>query len=520
MKNEAAVLNRMLTSVGSFVDACICVDTGSTDNSKSIVNEFFKDKNKPCKIYDCEWINYSHARNFALNKAKEYSDLSNEKSYMFWIDCDEQLVIDKNIDIESIKKVIHENDCCLMKIRYGNAVYNRLNFIDLNKDYEWKSPVHEYIEFEEKVNQYLLPENIYILVSPDGHSWTSDTKEKYLQHAKLLEQSARELFYLAQSYKDAGLNEKALRFYKERSEREDGFYEEKFYSKFMCGLLSEKLNFPIEKSLLEYIEAYEIEPLRAESLLNAILILQKNKLFQISYILSKYALDTFHLKSPYPARQLFLDASVYEKKILIVHYLNCRNLKKTDDIKSLEDMLTLQQFISILTTNWYDVIPLIHFLLDKISPKTTVDLGFDFGLTSYILSLAKNSKVYAMDYLNNEKHDETLHNLELFKEKYKVENINIVNDLEKLAAKNWNKGIDILNINYTNDIRQIYERWSKFVSDDGLTIINNALTNKYAKDLFDQISLPKILIETKEGIGLVSKNNNHIDIIKKYLTNA
>lgn len=64
VKNEAYFLARCLTAVKDYVDEIILVDTGSTDNTKSIAAQFTD------KIYDFEWIDdFSAARNYALDRA-------------------------------------------------------------------------------------------------------------------------------------------------------------------------------------------------------------------------------------------------------------------------------------------------------------------------------------------------------------------------------------------------------------------------------------------------------------------
>ncbi|MCI3921325.1 methyltransferase domain-containing protein [Paenibacillus sp. TRM 82003] len=64
-KDEEKVIGRCLDSVYGVVDEIIVVDTGSSDNTKTIAREFTD------HIYDFEWINdFSAARNFAASMAK------------------------------------------------------------------------------------------------------------------------------------------------------------------------------------------------------------------------------------------------------------------------------------------------------------------------------------------------------------------------------------------------------------------------------------------------------------------
>ena len=68
IKNEGKVLSRCLDSIKDLVDEIIIIDTGSTDNTKTIASNYTD------KIYDFEWNdNFSAARNYSFSKAtKDY----------------------------------------------------------------------------------------------------------------------------------------------------------------------------------------------------------------------------------------------------------------------------------------------------------------------------------------------------------------------------------------------------------------------------------------------------------------
>ncbi|MBT2291602.1 glycosyltransferase family 2 protein [Paenibacillus albidus] len=64
VKNEESTLRRCLESVAKYVDEIIIVDTGSTDNTKSIALEY------QSRVFDYEWTNdFAAARNYALDKS-------------------------------------------------------------------------------------------------------------------------------------------------------------------------------------------------------------------------------------------------------------------------------------------------------------------------------------------------------------------------------------------------------------------------------------------------------------------
>ncbi len=93
VKNEEENIGHCLSSVKGLVDEIIVVDTGSTDRTKDIANEF------GAKVFDFKWNNnFSDARNFSLSKAAG--------DWIFILDADE--VISPS-DHEKIKNLIRES---------------------------------------------------------------------------------------------------------------------------------------------------------------------------------------------------------------------------------------------------------------------------------------------------------------------------------------------------------------------------------------------------------------------------
>ena len=64
VKNEEETLERALENAIVFADEIIIVDTGSSDNTKTIAKKFTN------KVYDFDWVDdFSKARNYSFSLA-------------------------------------------------------------------------------------------------------------------------------------------------------------------------------------------------------------------------------------------------------------------------------------------------------------------------------------------------------------------------------------------------------------------------------------------------------------------
>ena len=93
VKNESKIITRLLTSVICIIDSyCIC-DTGSTDDTVSVIKKYFEAEKIPGKVVEEPFKNFSYNRNFVLRQASGMSD------YLLLLDADMVLEIgtfDKN----------------------------------------------------------------------------------------------------------------------------------------------------------------------------------------------------------------------------------------------------------------------------------------------------------------------------------------------------------------------------------------------------------------------------------------
>jgi glycosyltransferase involved in cell wall biosynthesis len=353
MKNESHVIERMLNSIKGFADALCIVDTGSTDNSIEVVKKWGETNNVETHVFERAFDNFENSRNFSINKAKEIFLNKGDGNtwYGFWLDADEILVVDSKFS--KSKCVL---DLYMFNTYIGPMRYTRNEFYRLDKDFQFYGPIHEFIVYKgsDKITSGLL-DGIHVNVQMDGGSWKEEISEKYRKHAKVFEeyiqtnQDPRWVFYTAQSWHDAASTKdkteneerwrRALKYYKDRVAITEGYEEERFYSQYRIACVKKNMELPWPEVHQEALKAYSMDPLRAEPLKLIIEYYFLMGEWNLAYIYTKFCLENFHMKNPYPKRLLFIDESLYKWRFLELHSAACFYTGKIDEAKGVYTQL-------------------------------------------------------------------------------------------------------------------------------------------------------------------------------------
>lgn len=350
LKNESKVIERMLNSVYPILDYYIVVDTGSTDNTKEVVKKFFDEKGIPGEIIDHKWVDYQTARNVAREAVKGKADFG------FWIDADEQLMLEENFDPQIFKRNLASYDGGNVKVSYGGQNYFRMQLFKADLDWRWYGPVHEVLVSDTPKNICVCG-GLYTLVTADGNSWTVESiQEKYEGHAKILKEyvendpikDPRWLFYLAQSYRDAGTPEnkaKAIKYYQERVKAGGGYWEEIYFSMLMVASLKAQMiahpektklglsDYKVHEVIEDYLKCGKYNKYRVEHLMPVIQHYKNNNEYEIAYLYSSHAVK-YAGKSPFPKSSLFINNDCYNWKIFDEHALTSWYSGRQDESKT------------------------------------------------------------------------------------------------------------------------------------------------------------------------------------------
>jgi glycosyltransferase involved in cell wall biosynthesis len=229
VKNEAKLIRRCLESVRPLVDfICIC-DTGSTDETQSIIAEYIMTNKMRGVIYEEPWQDFATNRNLAIEGLSRADHID----YAFMIDADDTLSIAPEFNIAAFKAGM-TLDVYDVGVSHGNVVHDRPQIWRNKPGYKWVGVLHEYLDPPKPFTRGKAT-GLTINASIEG-SRNADPL-KFQKDAEILENAlktekneylrARYTFYLAQSYRDANNPEQARKYYKIRADM--GLWDQEVY---------------------------------------------------------------------------------------------------------------------------------------------------------------------------------------------------------------------------------------------------------------------------------------------------
>ena len=275
VRDEATIIERCLTSMQNIADSYYIMDTGSQDNTPEIIQTFMKNINIPGVVESTEWKNFGYNKSLLLKNAREHSNSSiSQSEYYVWLDADEVWITNKNDPLSyftqentnRLYKELQENtnanifNICTL---YETLEYFRWNIVRNNQLYQWKQPVHEYLEGTvSNVTSYI--EWFYLLARKEGNS--SRNPERQLNDIRMFEEfllenpdEPRATFYLAQSYEEVGNIDMAEKTYRKRIQL-NGYYNERYIACLRLGRILKS----VSGKKRWWLEGTLISPMRLE----------------------------------------------------------------------------------------------------------------------------------------------------------------------------------------------------------------------------------------------------------------
>lgn len=303
VKNEAHCIRRCLESVLPYIDDAVIVDTGSTDGTQELISGILCDKQHV--VIERPWVNFGYNRTEALHLAKKNTQY--KASWALLIDADEQLVVD-SLSYGAKLRPVHVAYYAWHHMPGGQ--YARPFLLSLNRDWTWEGVLHEHIV---QKHEYPLIPFLHIKDHFDSNRNKQGQVAKCLADAELLQTqqlTARNVFYIAESYRGAQQWELALDWYRNRCSFEAGCPQEHWWSELMLASCMDKLDYSFERVRKQYLNACWYRPSRAESYIALSRYLWKHG----GQDASRQAFDKA-MKLPMTADTMNVDTSCYNKAV-------------------------------------------------------------------------------------------------------------------------------------------------------------------------------------------------------------
>ena len=326
VKNESKIIHRLLDSVLPIIDSyCIC-DTGSTDKTPELIDDYFKSKGIPGKVMHEPFRDFGYNRSNAL---KQCIGLD-KADFLLLIDADMVLKIPDNFDVNSFNQRVSCADAHYVLQGTDEFYYKNIRLIRNKPGINYWGVTHEYLNLPSEISYGFFNKNdIFILDIGDGGA----KADKYERDIRLLKKGLEDIpnnhrytFYLANSLRDVGKIDDAIETYKKRI-RLGGWIEELWYSHYSLGNMYKDRN-QMEKAVFHWLEAYSCNPNRIENLYKIVKYYRINGQNDLAYIFYKIAREKRDEIKKWDF--LFLEKDIYDFKLdyelsILGYYNNPQN---------------------------------------------------------------------------------------------------------------------------------------------------------------------------------------------------
>ena len=305
VKNESKIINRLFDSVVKLIDTyCIC-DTGSTDNTIQLIQDYFAERGIPGKIIQEPFRDFAYNRTFSLKACQGLSD------YVLLLDADMVLQINSNLDIPGFKMMLNDDGYHLFQGN-NNFYYKNVRIVKNTGTIDYWGVTHEYVRFYENAQITKIDKEIIFIQDVGDGGAKSDKFERDIALLKRglidLPNNARYTFYLANSYNDIRDYDNAILYYTKRSELGEWF-EEVWFSFYRIGTCY-KAKGDMPKAIHFWMKAYECYPNRVENLYEIIQYYRLNNQNKTAY--AYYLIAEQSLKKWTHTDYLFMRKDVYD----------------------------------------------------------------------------------------------------------------------------------------------------------------------------------------------------------------
>lgn len=159
------------------------------------------------------------------------------------------------------------------------------------------------------------------------------------------------------------------------------------------------------------------------------------------------------------------------------------------------------------------------WLTQKLKPDVIVDLGVDYGYSTFCFALSGYGHVFGVDSFEGDQYTglrDTRPQVSDFLEKLSVSNVMLIKGYFDDVARAWERPVDILHIDGFPEyeaVKRDYENWERFVKPNGVVLLHDTCVPTFGvRKFFDEVKLPKTNFAHAHGLGVISKD---VDLIRE-----
>ena len=275
VKNEARVIERCLSSVRDLIDTWVISDTGSTDGTQDLIRAALA--GIPGELHEEPWVNFGHNRTMNISHAYGKAD------YLLLIDAD--MVVEQVAPLPALVAQSY------MVRHAGDTEYRIKRLVKGDLKWRYEGATHEYLTTDQEDDTVDL-DALVVDDFADGGS----RADKFTRDARLLREdldrdpgNPRTFFYLAQTMRDLGDAEEAIKLYRRRAEM-GGWAEEVYYSLLQVGILEAEAG-EWSQGMDALTHAWEVRPQRLEACYELASRLRAMERYQAAHAFACLGLD-------------------------------------------------------------------------------------------------------------------------------------------------------------------------------------------------------------------------------------
>ena len=353
VKNEADIILNTLKNLIEHIqlDYWVICDTGSTDNTAELIENFFKEKGIEGELHHDEWQDFAHNRTKALEYAYKKTD------FLFIFDADDRIVGDLKGAMPTLK---HGN---AYHLQFGWGVqWKRMPLVDNHIKWYYEGVMHEIIGTKEPHNIISIDGDYHIATNVEVSARNKKGDDKYYDDALILEKAyekndhlkMRYAFYAGECFRFSGRKnwEKSIHWYKISANGSTSWPQERYWSCFQLGNLYRDLG-EKEKSWYWWFKSYEFDNQRQEAFFELIKDCRAANHFKQGEAFYNMLEPLNEADKPH---KLFImnhiyEHSLYSEMVIILYYLGKieeanKMLKKLFNAKK-----PMQQYINMTNFN-------------------------------------------------------------------------------------------------------------------------------------------------------------------------